>query len=173
MCSTAFHAFLRVGEMTATPNKGVQSNLGLTQLTKMVDSSVKVVSLKITFLNFKNNYNQRPFSVIVKKQLRFCPVSILLAYLSNRDLQQGFLSVLSNGNLVPRNYFAKQLALALKLCNLSPNVYKGHSFRIGAASHAADRGMSDAQIRALVSGSPMLFWNIFDFLPFLLEFVYL
>ena len=149
MCSTAFHAFLWVGEMTATQNKGVQSNLDLTQLTKMVDSSGKVVSIKITFLNFKHNYNQRPFSVIVKKQLHFCPVSILLAYLSNRGLEQGFLFVLSNGNPVPRNYFAKQLALALKLCNLSPNVYKGHSFRIGAASHAADRGMSDAQIRAL------------------------
>jgi site-specific recombinase XerD len=69
--------------------------------------------------------------------------------LSNRGLQQGFLFVLSNGNPVPRNYFAKQLALALKLCNLSPNVYKGHSFRIGAASHAADQGMLDAQICAL------------------------
>lgn len=149
MCATAFHAFLRVGEMTATRNGGAESNLSLTQLTKMVDSSGKVVSLKITFLSYKHNYNQRPFSVIVTKQFQFCPVDILLVYLSKRGIQPGFLFVLSNRKPVPRNYFAKQLAIALKLCNLSSDVYKGHSFRIGAASHAADRGMSDAQIRSL------------------------
>ena len=41
------------------------------------------------------------------------------------------------------------LILFIKLCVLNPSVYKGHSFRIGAASHAAERGMSDAQIRIL------------------------
>ena len=39
--------------------------------------------------------------------------------------------------------------LPFKLCGLNPSVYKGHTFRIGAASHAAERGMSDAQIRIL------------------------
>ena len=37
----------------------------------------------------------------------------------------------------------------IKFCGLNPARYKGHSFRIGAASHAADRGLSDAQIRVL------------------------
>ena len=41
------------------------------------------------------------------------------------------------------------LSLAIKFCGLNPARYKGHSFRIGAASHAADRGLSDAQIRVL------------------------
>ena len=38
---------------------------------------------------------------------------------------------------------------ACHLCDLDPSRYKGHSFRIGAASYAADRGFSDAQIRML------------------------
>ena len=42
-----------------------------------------------------------------------------------------------------------RLSLAIKYCGLDPSRYKGHSFRIGAASLAADAGMSDAQIRAL------------------------
>ena len=37
----------------------------------------------------------------------------------------------------------------LFMCGLDPSRYKGHSFRIGAASYAADRGFSDAQIRML------------------------
>ena len=40
--------------------------------------------------------------------------------------------------------------MAIKYCSLDPSCYKGHSFRIGATSYAADAGMSDSQIRALV-----------------------
>ena len=82
-------------------------------------------------------------------QSQFCPVEIPLNYISKRGGQPGFLFVLSDQKPVPRNYFTQQLSLALKLCNLSPDVYKAHSFRIGASSHPADRGMSDAQIRSL------------------------
>ena len=59
MFSTAFHAFLRVGEMTATRHLGCNLNLNLSQLTKMVSRCCQkgeVVSLKITFLSFKHNY---------------------------------------------------------------------------------------------------------------------
>lgn len=39
--------------------------------------------------------------------------------------------------------------MATQLCGLAPSHYKGHSFWRGAASHAADRGLSAAQIHAL------------------------
>ena len=48
-----------------------------------------------------------------------------------------------------RETFALQLSEAVRLCGLDPSRYKGHSFRIGAASHAAAQGMSDSQIRIL------------------------
>ena len=41
------------------------------------------------------------------------------------------------------------VSMAIQLCGLAPSRYKGHSFRIGTASHAVDRGLSDAQIHAL------------------------
>ena len=71
MCSSAFHAFLRVGEMTIPRSGGTQTNLSLSQLTKLVASSGQAVSIKITFLNYKHNYNQRPFSIIIAKQPQF------------------------------------------------------------------------------------------------------
>ena len=46
-------------------------------------------------------------------------------------------------------FFKDILRLALTSCGLNPSRFKGHSFRIRAASFAADRGMCDAQIRAL------------------------
>ena len=87
MFSTAFHAFLGVGEMTATRREGDNADLNLSQLTKMVGSSGEVVSLKITFLSCKHNYNQRSYSIILSRQSQCCPVEILLNYLSKRSGQ--------------------------------------------------------------------------------------
>ena len=42
-----------------------------------------------------------------------------------------------------------ELRQLLTFCGLKMSVFKGHSFRIGAASAAAFRGRSDAQIRAM------------------------
>ena len=45
--------------------------------------------------------------------------------------------------------FNPELSRCLTFCGLDTKKYKGHSFRIGAASHAADKGFSDAQVRTL------------------------
>ena len=45
--------------------------------------------------------------------------------------------------------FTEKLSMALKFCGLDPTRYKGHSFRIGAATHVADKGMSNVQIRTM------------------------
>ena len=42
-----------------------------------------------------------------------------------------------------------ELQRCLAYCGLDTSRYKSHSFRIGGACHAADRGYSDGQIRAL------------------------
>ena len=44
---------------------------------------------------------------------------------------------------------AKRYLTLNSFCGLDTRSYKGQSFRIGAASHAADKGFSDAQIRTL------------------------
>ena len=42
---------------------------------------------------------------------------------------------------------SKMLGSVIRLRNLDPNRYKGHSFRIGAATYAAEQGVSDDKIR--------------------------
>lgn len=54
-----------------------------------------------------------------------------------------------NGSPVPRVMFTEKLSTALKFFGLDPSRYKGHSFRIGAAPHAAGNGIYDAQIRTM------------------------
>ena len=76
-----------------------------------------------------------------------CPVELLAKYLAMRGPRPGALFITVDGAQVSRSHFSNQLSSAIQFCGLSPSVYKGHSFRIGAASHAADKGLSDAQIR--------------------------
>ena len=76
-------------------------------------------------------------------------MQFLLGYLTLRGDRRGPFLVNLDNSLLSRRSFTDLLSLSLKSCGLSPQLYKSHSFRIGAASFAADRGMSDAQIWAL------------------------
>lgn len=102
-----------------------------------------IVSLKLTFDDFKHSYNQPPFSIVITRAPTFCPVQLTLDYLALQGYKPGPLFMTSHGHPVSLP------PLLLKFCGLNPARYKGQSFRIGAASHAADRGLSDTQIRVL------------------------
>lgn len=82
MCSLAFFACRRVGEITLATTRGRGSPIQLHQLTQLVDANQGVIALKFTFLDFKHNYNQRPFSVVINRRNNFCPVQIILDYLT-------------------------------------------------------------------------------------------
>ena len=149
MCSLAFFAFLRIGEMTSTSGRSDTSPLQISHISKLLSSSRDLIAFKITFGNFKHSYNVRPFSILVSRQPQSCPVELLAKYLAMRGPRPGALFITVDGAPVSRSHFSNQLSSAIQFCGLSPSVYKGHSFRIGAASHAADKGLSDAQIRLL------------------------
>ena len=115
----------------------------------MCNESNQVVGLKLTFENYKHHYNQRPFTVVIGRQPSCCRIQLLIDYLALRGNRAGALFINQAGTPVARETFASQLPEAVRLCGLDPSRYKGHSFRIGAASHAAAQSMSDAQIRIL------------------------
>ena len=149
MCSLAFYAFLRVGEMTVVSSNKSNVPLQLDQLTQLVDTNNKVVVLKLSFRNYKHSYNCPTFSLTISREANFCPVNIMLKYLDIRGHQPRPLFSSSGGQAVSREIFVDFLSKALLYCNLDPSRYKGHSFRIGAASHAAEQGFTDAQIRIM------------------------
>lgn len=146
MCLFAFYTFSRIGEITAS---STGNNIQLQQISQLLDHNNHVYSIKVTFLQFKHSYNQRPFSLTVSRQTSFCPVDHLLNYLQLRGYDRGPLFRMPDGSSVARSIFNDKLVTVLKYCGLDPARYKGHSFRIGAASHAAQKGMSDGQIRAM------------------------
>lgn len=150
MCTTTFFAFLGIGEMTHNSAKDASNLLLQDQhVSKLVDSSNYVAALRITFGNLKHSYSQRPFTIFLHCQNSCCPVHFLLEYLEGRGARPGPLFLNPDNTPVSRKCFAELLSLSLKAYGLDSTRYKGHSFRIGAASFAAERGISNEQIRAM------------------------
>jgi len=122
MCPMAFFAFLRIGEITVSKQQSTSSNLlQLGQVSKRCCGSGNVVSLVITFTNYKHHYNQNPFSIVLTRQLKACPVQAFLGYVTVRGTLNGPLFVNQDESPVLRSDFSKMLCLIIQLYNLDPN----------------------------------------------------
>lgn len=151
MSSLAFFAFLRMGEITIRSVHETCKVLQLSQILTLTNQHGHPTSVKITFQNFKHSYNLPPVSLVISRQLNgtVCPVQRLLDYLRLRGTAAGPLFLNEDRQPVQRKAFADLLAMVFHHLGLPCSNYKGHSFRIGAASLAAEQGLSDAQIRLM------------------------
>ena len=137
MCSLAFYALLRVGEMTSSDNnlslKSVvfQDNYMSLNFKTYKHSSGDGASLRINALSSPDS----------------CPMSLMQAYMGYRGSKASPLFLTTSGEAVPRQVFTSELKSALDFAGFDSKRYTSHSFRIGAASHMAETGASDAQIR--------------------------
>lgn len=146
----AFYGFFRIGELAAKSADCAASVIQFRDLTFLVkDGQPQMIKIIITV--FKHNTNKKPFEILIEREdtLPFCPVQALVEYCKTRGAQPGPLFCHPNLAPITVYQFNTELSQCLKFCGLDTTRYKGHSFRIGAASHAADMGFSDAQIRTL------------------------
>ena len=66
------------------------------------------------------------------------------------DIARGRCLLGQMGQHLPtQSWVSGLLGTVFRACGMNIQRYKGHSFRIGAASEAAHRGFSDAQIRLM------------------------
>lgn len=150
MFMIAFYGFFRVSELTCRSKKLVSSVVQFDQVT-FLKQATRIAAAKIVITKFKHNTNNRPFVIQIECEPNeaFCPVQMLLNYIKDRGYSQGPLFATAAGDGISTNNFNIELRRALIFCDLDCSRYKSHSFRIGAACHAAEKGYSDAQIRAL------------------------
>ena len=137
MCSLAFHALLRIGEMTDS-----QNNLSFDCI------QLEQNFLILQFKTFKYSEGSTSTHRVNAKPLMFhCPVRNMARYVAMRGYKTGPLFISTKGTAVSRNAFTKDLQNALNFVGLPTKRYTSHSFRIGAASFMASQGASDAQIK--------------------------
>ena len=120
-----------------------------------------VSAIKVTLRNYKHSNPAVPVDIFLYREKPVCPVSAVLAYLGLKGTSPGPLFCWPDVSPVSGTYFTKALSDALRYCNLNVEGYKSHSFRIGAVSWAAAKGMSDAQIRSFRR------WKSNAFLPYI------
>ena len=82
---------------------------------------------------------------------QLCPVAALAAYLAIRGSQPGPFFQFRDGHPLSRERFVTKVRGALTEAGLDASKFAGHSFRIGAATTAAARGVEDSLIKTLSS----------------------
>ena len=80
---------------------------------------------------------------------QLCPVAAMMAYLAARGASPGPLFIFKDGRVLSRDRFVAQVRQAIGALGLNSQNYAGHSFRIGAATTAAECGLEDSVIKAL------------------------
>ena len=73
----------------------------------------------------------------------------MLAFLAIRGGEDSPLFCNLDGSPVTKYQVINRVRLALQTLSLDDKAYAGHSFRIGAATTAAERGLEDSLIKAL------------------------
>ena len=146
----AFYCFLRSGEICVATGESFDENRDLTPQDIAIDNIINPQVLKVHIKYSKTD----PFRVgsdifIAKTDNDLCPVAAVLAWLVRRGNNPGPLFVFRAGVPLTRASFVQVLKEALVAANIEPEGFTGHSFRIGAATSAADRGMTADHIKQL------------------------
>ncbi len=137
MCLLAFHAFLRPGEITDSVN-----------CLFFHDVSFVDGDLSLTFVSFKHHAGKPVHVFVTPTGDSYCPVSAVRRYITIRGDAPGRLFVNRSGRTVSYTQFSKAVGSLVKFCQLDP-LLSLHSFRIGAATHAALLGVPESDIKRL------------------------
>ena len=150
MFLTAFCGLFRIGELSTKSTRFAFSVIQYRYL-QILSCEGDPCTAKITITDYKHNSDHRPFDILITRDdsVTFCPVKTLLKYCKIRGNRPGPLFCNSDQTPITTCQFNTELQRCLQNCGLDISWYKNHSFCIGGACHAADKGFSDAQIRAL------------------------
>ena len=142
-----FFGFLRAGEFTVVPDS---DQIPLTPGDVQVDSCANPTLLAVTLLTSKTG----PFGAghtlyVGGTHSRLCPVRAVVAHMAICRQIPGPLFIHRDGSPLTRAKLVTEVRVALTRDGMDLSRYKGHSFRIGAASSAAQAGIPDSLIQTL------------------------
>ena len=149
-CCVCFFAFLRIGEMTVPSDEGYDPAVHLSVQDVAMDDPRSPTLLQIKIKQSKTDPFRKGISLYVGRTFSvLCPVVAILDYLVVRGTAPGPLFKFSDGRLLTRTRFALAIRTALQKVGIAPLKYNTHSFRIGAATTPAAKGIEDSVIKTL------------------------
>lgn len=148
--SLCFAGFLRSGEITVPSDRAFDEAQHLTVQDVAVDSLASPSMLRVKIKASKTDPFRLGVDVFVGHTgCPLCPVTAMLNYLIARGSEPGPLFMFADKKPLTRPRFVERTREALRKAGVDSSHYSGHSFRSGAATTAAMRGINDATIKLL------------------------
>ena len=145
-----FFGCLRAGEVTAPERGKFYPKAHLTFDDMPVDRAEDPTRLSVRLKASKTDqFREGTVIHLGRTGQALCPVAAMLAYLVRRKEGEGPLFRFEDGRLLTRAWLVREVKEALEEGGVGSTGNSGHSFRIGAATTAAERGVVDSTIKEL------------------------
>ena len=145
-----FFGFLRAGEVVVPSDSAFDPNVYLSYTDISVDSHSFPTYVAVNIKASKTDPFRRGVTVYLgRTHSLICPVVAVLKYVVEKGFSKGPLFVFEDGRPLTRERFVTAVREALAAAGVDTAKYCGHSFRIGAATTAAERGIQDSLIRTM------------------------
>ena len=146
-CCVGFFRFMRAGEFTARTGEHSPS---LTAQDAAVDDRSNPSMVRIHLKSSKTDPFRHGVDIYLGRTGRdFCPVVALLAFFGNAPSSRGASIYVADGSPLTRDRLVDAVRQALGQAGISAAGYSAHSFRIGAATTAAQAGIKDSVVKML------------------------
>ena len=146
-----FFGFLRSGEFVVKSASAFDPASHLMPSDVAVDSYTDPSMIRLLIKRSKTDQFGNGASIFLARTYTdLCPVAALLAYLARRPVHgHSPLFITEDGTPFTKMHLIKLLHATLREAGINPEFYKGHSFRIGAATTAAALGLQDSTIQKM------------------------
>ena len=135
---------LLIGEITKRPCAQVNKLIQLHNLKLFIQTTQNTMTPSTG--HYKHQHSNRPVILEIEAKYYYWPLQVMKRHLQVRGSTHGPLVIFADHTPISASYFARQLAACLSHCGYDTTMNTGHSFRIEAATAAAERGFTDVQI---------------------------
>ena len=145
-----FFGFFRSGEITVPSVSSFDPSSHLAWGDMSLDNVLEPTTLKIHLKRSKTDQLKKGVDVYIGRTgCSLCPVGAGVDYMSIRGSDPGPFFKFINGQPLTKAKFTQLVRDVLQATGLPHNQFAGHSFRIGAATAAAQAGVEDSVIRTM------------------------
>lgn len=149
-CSLAFSGFLRFSEFTVPLQSEYDPAVHLSLSDVSVDNIYEPSLIYVIIKQSKTDpYRKGATVCLARTGNELYPILALLPFLALRGDQPGPLFILQDLTFLTQTKFTTRLREILREAGIDDSKYARHSFQSGAATAAAEAGMSDVHIKML------------------------
>ena len=149
-CCVGFFGFLRAGEFTTPSLEAYDASVHLSLSDVALDSHSTPSLIRLCIKASKTDPFRKGVDIFLgRTSSSLCPVKAMIAYLPMRGPAPGPLFVFQDGTILSRSRLVSAIRTCLSAAGMEEGAYCSHSFRIGAATTAAKKGVKDSIIQIL------------------------